>query len=140
MLADRVRMIVAGDAPEVGAAAAAIARRLVEGSVEAVEAATDLPLLVIGLAEDADGALKRLGLPARPADLPGGEARMWTARLVNSAPLVVVEAASAEALAAIVHRLPHYGSKSFLVFDDGKVVEQGVWPTDARPLRIEFHP
>jgi len=140
MLADRVRMIVAGDAPEVGAAAAAIARRLVEGSVEAVAAATDLPLLVIGLAEDADGALKRLGLPARPADLPGGEARMWTARLVNSAPLVVVEAASAEALAAIAHRLPHYGSKSFLVFDDGKVVEQGVWPTDARPLRIEFLP
>ena len=65
---------------------------------------------------------------------------MWTARLVNSAPLVVVEAASAEALAAIAHRLPHYGSKSFLVFDDGKVVEQGVWPTDARPLRIEFLP
>ena len=55
-----------------------------------------------------------------------------------SAALVVVEAASAEALAAIVHRLPYHGSKSFLVLDDSKMIAQGVWPADAHPLRIEF--
>ena len=54
--------------------------------------------------------------------------------------MVVVEAASVKTLGAIVHRLPHYGSKSFLVFDDGKVTAQGVWPPDAGPLRIEFLP
>ena len=58
----------------------------------------------------------------------------------NSAPLVVVEAQSVGTLGAIVHRMPHYGSKSFLVFDDGKVTAQGVWPTDVRPLKNEFLP
>ncbi len=55
----------------------------------------------------------------------------------NSAPLVV-EAQLVEILGAIVYRLPHYGSKSFLVFDNGKVTAQGVWPSNTRPLRIEF--
>ncbi len=58
--------------------------------------------------------------------------------LANSVPLVVVEGQSVGTVGAIVHRLPHYGSKSFLVFDDGKVTAQGVWPADARPFRIEF--
>ncbi len=57
----------------------------------------------------------------------------------NSAPLVV-EASSVKTLGAIVYRLPHHGSKSFLVFDDGKVTAQGVWPADTRPLKIEFLP
>ena len=53
---------------------------------------------------------------------------------------MVVEAQLVEILGAIVYRLPHYGSKSFLVFDDGKVTAQGVWPADARPHGVEFLP
>ncbi len=72
--------------------------------------------------------------------IPSGLDRTIEFLLANSAPLVVVEGQSVGTLGAIVHRLPHYGSKSFLVLDDGKVTAQGVWPADARPLKNEFLP
>ena len=40
-------------------------------------------------------------------------------------------ARDAESLSALVRPLPHYGRKSYVVFDGAKAIESGVWP--ARP-------
>jgi hypothetical protein len=32
----------------------------------------------------------------------------------------------------------HYGSKSYLVFEDGELIDSGVWPGKEKPLRFEF--
>lgn len=143
MLATRVGLTVASDDPAMAAAAQALAAGLVEGEVEVVERFSvplfDKPLLIVGSGLKLGQTLAAAQLPATPESFSGrGEVRVWTARAVRGFPVIVIEVDSAEALKAVSRRLPHYGSKSFLVFDGGEVVSKGVWPPSAKPLRVEF--
>jgi hypothetical protein len=45
--------------------------------------------------------------------------------------MAVISARDAESLAALVRPLPHYGRRSYVVFEGAKAIEMGVWP--ARP-------
>ncbi|MDH3772373.1 MAG: M1 family peptidase, partial [Nitrospirota bacterium] len=67
-----------------------------------------------------------------------GTARSWTLRPPDRAPVLVVAAESAEALEALRGPLPHYGRRSFLVFDGREAVVKGVWPTRDSPLSRRF--
>ena len=78
-------------------------------------------------------------VPLTPEAVGGrGEVRLWTARAASGFPVVVIEADSAAALAAVSPKLPHYGAKSYLLFDQGELITSGIWPPDAKPLRVEF--
>jgi hypothetical protein len=91
-----------------------------------------VPLLVIGLNDDVERWLKSRGLPARPAALPAGSAVAWTAPLPQGRSMAVVSARDAESLAALVRPLPHYGRRSYVVFDGAKAIDMGVWPAKAQ--------
>ncbi len=96
------------------------------------------PLLVIGLAGEVDRWLARHGLPRRPDAVAGkGTAQVWTQARERGAPVAIVSAADAGALAALTRPLPHYGRQSFLAFDGARAIERGVWPGQAmqHPLR-----
>ena len=93
----------------------------------------DLPTLIIGLEKDIDQAVEVLGLAPRQA-LEGGSARAWAARRANGTPVIIVSAANAAALRALLRPLPHYGRRSFVVFDDSRVIRKGVWPLGESPL------
>ncbi|MCH7930271.1 MAG: M1 family peptidase [Proteobacteria bacterium] len=142
MLARDTALVIAADAPATAAAARALAERLVEGRI----ATTNLlpgppgaPVLVIGATPEVAALLDAAGLGAAPAAVAGrGDARVWTARLATGQPMVVVEADDGAALERLARPLPHYGAKSYLVFEGGKVTMSGVWPPAARPLRVEF--
>ena len=142
MLARDTALVIAADAPATVAAARALAERLVEGRVTT----TNLfpgppggPVLVIGATAEVAALLDASGFGGAPAAVAGrGDARMWTARLATGQPLVVVEADDGEALERLARPLPHYGAKSYLVFESGKVTMSGVWPPAGRPLRVEF--
>jgi len=77
-------------------------------------------------------------MPPVPLTLDGrGSARVWTG-LHQDRPFLAVAAADGASLAALLRPLPHYGRKSFLVFEGRKAVEHGTWPASEGPLRIRL--
>jgi aminopeptidase N len=125
---------------EAEAAARDLAQRLQEhaprylGRQAALPAA---PLLVVGLTNEVDRWLAANGLQPRPEALAGkGSAQVWTQTRERGAPLAIVSAADAGALAALVRPLPHYGRQSFLAFDGARVIERGVWPGQPMQQRL----
>jgi hypothetical protein len=95
------------------------------------------PLLALGLHEQVDAWLASHGLPERPASLAGkGTAQVWTAVRPGAAPLTVVSARDAQALAALARPLPHYGRQSFVVFEGSRMVERGAWPAQPQGRRV----
>lgn len=138
LAADAVTVIAAEDE-----AAARVARRLAgrlldgpprEGPAERGKLAP-APLLVIGLGPDVERFLARAGMAGVPERLAGrGSARVWTARRQDGEPLLVVAADDAAALEALLRPLPHYGGKSYLVFEGGRATESGVWRLADSPL------
>ncbi|MBI4205829.1 MAG: M1 family peptidase [Betaproteobacteria bacterium] len=134
IIARAPRLSVVSTAADVQLAAQALAQRLFEAPARMVDSTEakrgSEPLLIAGLHADIDRALSASGLPSRPAALANrGSAQVWTIQHGGSAPpIAVVSARDAEALAAIARPLPHYGGQSYLAFDDGRVIERGVWP------------
>ncbi len=93
------------------------------------------PLLLIGTTPEVEGFLAAAGLAGVPESLAGrGTARVWTARHNDGLPLLAVAANDAAALQALLRPLPHYGSRSYLVFDGRRALETGTWPVDDSPL------
>lgn len=143
MLAPKVTLTVASNDPAMAAAAETMTSRLVEGEVEVVERFSallfDSPLVIVGSGLKLGRALAAAELPATPESIDGrGALRIWTTRAARGYPVIVIEVDSAEALAAISRKLPHYGAKSYLAFEKGKLAMSGVWPPAAKPLRVEF--
>jgi aminopeptidase N len=122
--------------PEGLEAARALARRLFESPFREVAQPGREPLLLVGLHEEVDAALERLGLPPRPPEVAGkGTAQAWTVR-ASATPVAVVSAKDAASLAALERPLPHYGAQSWLVFDGARAVARGIWPPAPRLVRV----
>jgi hypothetical protein len=85
------------------------------------------PLLVIGLTDEVDRWLQRHELTPRPAVLTKGSAAAWTIAAQGQT-IAVVAARDASSLAALVRPLPHYGRRSYVVFEGDKAIKMGVWP------------
>lgn len=87
------------------------------------------PTLVIGT----DSAIREL-TAARPALAPPreaagrGSARVWAVRLPGGIPVVMVSARDPESMGALLRPLPHYGERSWLVFDGPKMISRGTFP------------
>ena len=98
----------------------------------------DVPVLVIGIAEDL-AAFRARGDWGKSAELAGrGTSRAWTESRPGGRPMLIVEADSAEALGAMLRPLPHYRSRSFVVFEGSQALDKGVWPAPASPLSHRF--
>ncbi|MEO5572902.1 MAG: M1 family peptidase, partial [Gammaproteobacteria bacterium] len=88
------------------------------------------PLLLIGTHKEVDAFLVKHRLPARPASLKDkGTAQVWAGQQANGKVIVAVSAKNPQSLQALLRPLPHYGKESFLVFDNNKVIDKGIWPT-----------
>lgn len=95
------------------------------------------PLLLIGASAAIDAWLAVHELPAAPDQVRGrGEVRMWTTRSENGKPITLVAASNPEALAGALRPLPHYGQQSWLVIENARVVDRGVWPADAESIEL----
>lgn len=94
------------------------------------------PMLIIGLHEDVDAVLARLGLPRRPPEVAGkGTAQVWTVR-GGATPVAVISAKDSASLAALERPLPHYGAQSWIVFDGARAVARGSWPPSPRIVPV----
>ncbi|NMF87342.1 M1 family peptidase [Aromatoleum petrolei] len=135
----------ASAAPEVREAAVALSRRLFEVEPQAIEVGdigkANGPVLLAGVHADVDAVLKKAGLPPRPEHLSNrGSAQAWTIPHRSGAPLAVVSARDADALRALLRPLPHYGAQSWLVFENARLVERGVWPTPGQLIPVRQAP
>lgn len=145
IIARAPRLAQASAAPEVREAAVALGRRLFEVKPQtiALDEMTkgNEPVLLVGLHTDVDAVLKQARLPPRPERLAGrGSAQVWTIPAPDGVPVSVVSARDAESLRALLRPLPHYGAQSWLVFEDARVVERGVWPAPARLIPVREAP
>jgi len=102
------------------------------------------PVLIIGKAQEVEKFLHQNNFPTTPKALQGrGSARVWAARRKSNngapQPLIVIEASSPQALHNLLRPLPHYGRRSYLVFEASTVLEAGVWPAESSPLSVTFN-
>lgn len=104
------------------------------------------PILLAGTHAEVDRALASAGLPARPTQFARqGSAQVWTLqhprdREREHAPLAIVSADDAGALRAVLRGLPHYGSQSWLIFDQAQVSAKGVWPASLPVVPVSRQP
>jgi aminopeptidase N len=103
---------------------------------EAVQAR--VPLLVIGGHAETAGMLQRLGLPPVPPSLGNsGPAYAYAGRTASGRDFAVVSAPDPGSLAALARSLPHLGGQSFALFEGGRSVARGVWPSAPRMTPID---
>ncbi|MDH3639314.1 MAG: M1 family aminopeptidase [Gammaproteobacteria bacterium] len=138
-LSDQAACVLAGDSEEIMRIARSLALRLLDVEGHCATGVSDdavrSPLLVVGTRPEVEQVLSRLGLDPLPQDLSGqGDAVVWTQRTRNLNVAMVVAARDAEALLALGGPLPHYGRKSYLVFDNGRALRSGIWSVRKSPL------
>jgi len=142
IIARAPRWAQASGVGDVHDAAAQLATRFFEMPPQAVpqdalEQGTE-PVLLVGLHADVDAALAHAGLPPRPMRLAGrGTAQVWTIAREAGPPVAVLSAKDAGALRALLGPLPHYGAQSWLVFDDRRALDRGVWPAPGRLIPVQ---
>jgi hypothetical protein len=128
--------VVTGRDAALHKAAAELAGKLLDNAPRITDGSDALsadPLLVIGTHDKTATFLQKHQLPAVPQQLAGkGSARVWAAKQKNGKIVVAISAANTEALQALIRPLPHYGKESYLVFEDSKVIERGVWPAEGK--------
>lgn len=137
------QVVVAGNAPAVEQAVRQLAGRFFETPVQLLDPkrlmaalSGNTPILLAGTHAEVDQALARAGLPARPKNLAGqGSAQVWT---VPGQPfrLAVISGQDAAALSALQRGLPHYGGQSWLVFEQGRAINKGIWPASIPEVTI----
>ena len=99
-----------------------------------------MPHLIIGSAREVRDFLAKHRLGGVPETLTGrGTARVWTAYGPGDHPVLIVMAENAEALQALLRPLPHYGRRSYLVFEGRRAIDKGVWPARDSPLTHRFN-
>lgn len=136
-LAADARTLILTDDAAAAMVARRLADRLLDTPVRPVDSEAALPdrqpLLIIGTVGHAQPFLRRAGLDGRVDKT--GTARAWTVRRPNGQPVLVVTAVDADALNALLRPLPHYGRKSYAVFQGRRAIETGIWPVPDSPLR-----
>lgn len=151
-ISPRADVFVASESADWKAAATALAGRLLDAhprpvTEAALRTSPEVPALVLGHSDDIVRLIGTLGIGTLPdallqQDPPGanrrlkGSAQAWTARAANGKTFAFAMAQSPEMLAALQRAMPHYGRQSWLVFQDGRVVEQGAWPAPAQKLML----
>jgi aminopeptidase N len=152
-----VVVIASGLPPEAAAAYEALAKEWDEGAKLAILHETDLkgappemPTWFLGrgpLAERflASATATDCRPPADPSagwTIAGTEQPAGRDVVIASGalprPWTLVDVASADRIATIGRKIPHYGKYSYLVFDDGKNIAKGSWEIHASPLRVSL--
>jgi aminopeptidase N len=142
-LASNTTTVIAAADPAMNRLARQLAGRLLDTRVHLGDGAAELesaPLLIIGTTQEVEAVLLRHGLDGIPAKLASrGTARVWTANWRGDLPLLVVAADNIQALGALLRPLPHYGSRSYLVFDGRRAIDKGIWSATRSPLSHRFN-
>ena len=139
-LSKQARVVIAAGDDDTAEAAQALAARLLDRPEEtSLGEVGAKPLLLVGNTSEIAALLAEAGWQTVPESLVArGTARAWTLQRENGAPVFVVAANDAPSLVALMRPLPHYGGKSWLVFEGRRAIETGVWRVEDSPLSVRF--
>jgi hypothetical protein len=138
MLDAGTRTLIASQDAAMRDAVRALADALLDAGFHEAPSDPRGPLLIVGSEPDVDRLLAQRGLPARPQMLRAkGTAQVWAAYDAAGMPLLCVSARDASALRALARPLPHYGRQSWLVFEDAKALERGVWAAEPKVVLVD---
>ena len=131
-------LVLLGDDEELHAAGRELAQRLVESkTVFRIPSTTVITARIVIGPPDAVAAARAMH-PTEPAPpAVAGTTRIWASRGTDGVDWLWIEAADAASLRAISRRLPHYGSRSYLVFDGTRAVDVGTWPVAAQWIAVD---
>jgi hypothetical protein len=143
MAASSPQLINVARAAEANVAVNALSERIFEVkpkllAAEQLTAAINgkAPVLLAGTHAEIDQALASAGLPARPVSLSGkGSAQVWTVPGKHFQ-LAIISGQDAAALNALQRGLPHYGGQSWLIFEQGRAVGKGIWPSSVPEIVV----
>ncbi len=139
-LGSRTRIAVAAAAPEYVSAARRLGERLLDAPASGPPATPDElrrlsgPLLLIGPPGELAPLLPTLGLDAARVELQPARPAAFALRRANGDPILLISAADVSALQTLLRRLPHYGGRSYVVFDGTGEPRSGVWEAGNSPL------
>ena len=97
----------------------------------------EAPALVVGRAADVAVLRATAGLtePPEVAEVvSAGTARAWIERRAKGTPVIFVSGDNPAALEAAVRALPHYRSRSYIVFEGSRAARTGLWRVSESPL------
>jgi hypothetical protein len=143
-LASRPVTVIASKDKALAAIARQLANRLLKEGARLQPASSPTlkrtPHVIIGSTKDVKSFLARHRLPETPAMLAGrGTARVWTAYGPGDHPTLIIEAENADALQALLRPLPHYRSRSYVLFNGRHAIDKGTWPVTNSPLSHRFN-
>ncbi len=139
-LSNQAKLVVLGQDVKFKATAQQLAEQIMDTRIDAQSQTADIlhdkDYLVIGTPKDIKTYLAQRPSLHPPAGLPlEGTAKAWVIHHKNKATIAFIEAKNQEALKALLRPLPHYGRRSYVVFNGAKVTAKGVWKTSSNPLR-----
>ena len=107
------------------------------------EGTGDVGFWFLGRGSAADRAVTESHLPGDVAGSggsgpTGGASSVVLTGSLGGFPWGLIDARSADDVAALGSKVPHYGKYSYLVFEEGSVQDKGVWPAGDSPLRKRF--
>ena len=138
-LSSSVKVVVLSTDREFKKVGEKLGQRMVDTQAQIIDSGDSLNasdvLLIIGRPLDVSRYLQKNFLTNTPPELSGrGTARVWANKPLHEGKVAIVEADDLEALKALLRPLPHYGRKSYVVFDGAKAVEKGIWKAEHSPL------
>lgn len=141
MLSERTSLITLNSDPAFRDEAFRLAARLLEGTTEegTADSLPDTAAMVVGSTSQVGDYLRRQFPEAEPEqpDVSGkGDVSVWTVR-GSRGPLLCIAAPDAASLGSVARSLPHYGKQSWLVFNHGRPVGRGIWPSVPQTLKVE---
>jgi hypothetical protein len=141
MLSERTSLITLNPDPAFREEVLRLSARFLEGSTQegAADSLPDTAAMVVGTASQVRDYLRRQ-LPeadqVEPDASVKGDVLVWTVRGPHGA-ILCIAARDSASLGALARSLPHHGKQSWLVFNRGRAVGRGVWPSVPQILKIE---
>jgi aminopeptidase N len=138
-LASGVAVMLATDNAEMKAAATELARRLLD--VRGQRPTRDLsqlrgnPALIIGSEAKILKIINQIKwLNEFSYPLEQGTTSAWVRRRADGYPVLIIKTKDAASLTKVLSALPHYRSRSFIVFKGRHAIAKGVWGNTSGPL------
>ena len=138
-LASSVAVVLATDNAEMMGAATELARRLLDvRGQEPIDGLSQLggkPALIIGSRAKISRIIDQIKWSDKfrqPSEQ--GSTSAWVRRRADGQPVLIVETKDAASITAVLRALPHYRSRSFVVFKGRRAITKGVWKNIGSPL------
>ncbi|RVU38898.1 M1 family peptidase [Hwanghaeella grinnelliae] len=133
-LARNVDATVLGSDEGFASAARALTGRLSKNPTWVPKRAPTGPAIVIGNSADIVSYVRDHLESDIPEPVSESAAAAWTFRSPEGHPVLLIRAIDTAGIERMMRPLPHYGSRSYVTFEDGRATDKGVWKTTDSPL------